>query len=104
MNKRLLAELSIFCSFFGLILVLILDSPLLIPNLISTFLFSFVTELEGFAYYWAWLFSLIGLILGIISLKSDKRKLAVIGIGVSIAGGVGYLVFFFLLGTKFGGI
>lgn len=104
MNKRFLAKLSILSGFFGLILVLILDSPLLFPNLISTFLFSFIVELEGFAYYCAWIFSILGIFFGVIGLKSEKRKLAVSGIVLSAAGLIGYLVFFLLLWMKFSGV
>lgn len=82
----------------------IINVPFLFPKLISSAVFLFITEIEGFAYYYAWVFSILGIIFGFFGLKSEKRKLAVSGIALSGAGLVGYLIFFLLLWMKFRGV
>lgn len=104
MDKNTFSKLSIFFGFFGLSLVVIINLPFVYPNIISSFLFLFITKIEGLAYYYAWVFSILGIIFGTIGLKSEKRKLAVAGILLSGAGLIGYLIFFVLLWIKFSGI
>jgi signal transduction histidine kinase len=104
MTKELKARLSVMFSLFGLFLIMALISPFLYPKLISTLFYSYITQIESFSYYSAWLFDIIGLILGFMGFSSQKKKLAMAGIFLSICGLLGYLLFFFLLWARFGGI
>lgn len=45
--------------------------------------FTLLAVIAGFSFYWDWLFSSVGVVLGIMGLKSTKKKTAMIGIILS---------------------
>jgi hypothetical protein len=105
MNKK---NLSIVSIFFGIISFILSFNLFWIffwsHGVTSSFLYSISDYLSGVAVYSELIISILGIIIGLLGLKSEKRKLAKIGIGLSVLGLIGYLVFFFFLWLRFGGI
>lgn len=102
MSKEILAKLSLIFGLTGLIGILILDSPFLLPLFTTISIDTIVSSTEGFTYYWSWLFDLSGLLFGILGLKSEKKIYAKAGIALSVLGLLGYLLFFGYLVMRFG--
>lgn len=56
-----------------------------------------IESISGFYDYWGWLFAIVGIVLGIMGLKSVKNKLAIAGLVLSVTSLVPYIYFLFLL-------
>ncbi len=105
MNKSAVAKFSLVLGIIGLLLITIFNfyfSKNIYANYIKTNLF-FESLIPNF-YNLAWIFDISGIIFGILGLYSKKRKLAITGIGLSIAGLFGYLIFFIILWITFGSV
>lgn len=53
-------------------------------------------------FYWGWLFAIVGIVLGIMGLKSVKNKLAIAGLVLSVAGLVPYIYYAIVIAFRIG--
>jgi uncharacterized membrane protein len=106
MTKKIL---SIVAFIIGIVSFLLIFDLFFIffwsHNITSSSLYSALEWVSAIAYSYGMMVSIFGIIIGFLSLlKAKNRKLALAGLVLSGFGLLGYLVFFFLIWAKFGGI
>lgn len=96
-------EIAFIFSLVGFIeLFIFIIGIVFFQRLITERVFSIFVDLEPIIIYSAWIFDIIGLVFGIKGLKTDGAKYAKIGIGLSIAGLLEYVLFYYILALMFG--
>jgi hypothetical protein len=105
MNKKIIAFASLILGIISFLLSFNLFFLFFWSHgVTSSYIYSLSEKIGGIAVSLDWVFSLVAIIAGFWGLKSEKRKIAKLGIALSVASLLGYLLFFFLLWARFGGI